>query len=215
MKKLFLFLVLFLTTSCYILPPTQLQPNFEKELIGLTDIPLTNMPGHAFPECPLECICPKWFGLPKSPCEPCYDKKTKTPEEVVWYNESNFFLAIKKAGDEGKMLLIVMVDKQDKLSIKLTKDLSDKLDSKCAQDELRNHYVPILVGRKGYQFLRKTSGKQLVWLPSDYVQTPAVMFVVVKKQGNTYSEHALPITFQGEFQGNICLTLRGFYEVSK
>lgn len=211
MKKLLFLLLLSIFVGCHVPPPKQVEPNLEQEIAGLQDIPLTNMPGHETPECPLECICPNWFGLDKSPCAP-----KPEPEKLVIYSEDEFLDAMRKAGDQNKLMLIVLLDiaGEDGLSLKLSKDLIARLDNdRCVADELTKHYVPVLVSRELYDSLRGTG--RLAWLPGDYIQSPALMFATVRKKGNRYLGHALPITFEGRINADLCTTLRAFYEVTR
>lgn len=207
MKKLLFLLLLSILIGCHTPPPKQVEPDLEQEIAGLQDIPLTNMPGHAPPECPLECICPNWFGLDKSPCAP-------EPEKLVIYTQDKFLDAMRKAGDENKLMLIVLLEIEDELSKNLVKELIGKLDNdQCVVDELTKHYVPVLVDKELYESLRATG--RLAWLPGDYVQSPALMFATVRKKGNRYLGHALPITFEGRINADLCTTLRAFYEVTR
>jgi len=207
MKKLLFLLLLSILIGCHVPPPKQVEPDLEQEIAGLQDIPLTNMPGHEPPECPLECICPNWFGLDKSPCAP-------KPEKLIIYTQEKFLKAMRKAGDENKLMLIVLLEIEDELSKKLVIELIGKLDNdQCVVDELTKHYVPVLVDKELYESLRATG--PLAWLPGDYVQSPALMFATVHKKGNRYLGHALPITFEGKINANLCTTLRAFYEVTR
>jgi hypothetical protein len=215
MKKLiWLLMVISFLVGCQ-LHPKQYQPNLEREIVGLQDIPLTNMPGHAPPECPLECLCPNWFGLDKSPCEkaPCVvTDMPDEPEVVHWFVD--FWGAMAVAGDENKLMLIVLADMDDKLSEDLLIELAGKIDKNpCVVKEINKHYVPVVVPRGLYEALRSTG--DLAWLPGDFVQSPAIMFAQVRKKGDRYLGKALPITFEGRINADLCTTLRAFHEVTR
>jgi len=212
MKKLMLLLSLLIIAGCSVPPPKQVQPNMDEEIVGLQDIPLTNMPGHEPPECPLECLCPNWFGLSESPC--------KKPESVTkappfrWYSDNELADAAVIAAEYDRLLLIVLVDTSSDFEHNLFMELADKIDnSRCAQRELRKHYVPVVVGWQTYNFLRKTG--ELAWLPGDYVMSPAVMFAKVHKEPNGYQGEVLPITFEGHINADMCSVLQSFYGATR
>ena len=214
MKKLILLLSLFIIAGCSIPPPKQVQPNLDNEIVGLQDIPLTNIPGHELPECPLECLCPTWFGLSESPC--------KKPDPIVvikeppfrWYRDNELAKAVIVAGDYDKLLIIVMVDTYSDFEHNLFMELANKIDNdRCTQQELQKHYVPVVVGWRTYYALRKTG--ELAWLPDDYVMSPAVMFAKVHKEPNGYRGEVLPITFEGHIDADMCLILQSLYGATR
>lgn len=209
MKK-FIILLLTVLTACSVGQPTQVPgPDTEAEVAGLQDIPLTNMPGHAPPEIPLECVCPKMFGLDHNPC--CPTPKPATKEGFVWYTSPAESL-IRSKGEKTVLILFT-----EKLSD--AKPFLDSLQTPCARKVLDEHYVGLLVGRELYDGLRETSALPLRWYPGDYFMSPSVMFAHTEKAVG-YGEgvvlgYALPITFEGPLSADTCDLLKGMHTANR
>ena len=223
MKKIFIYVLALFLCACHVNQPKQVPVNLDEEIVGLEDIPLTNMPGHAPPETPLECICPKMFGLDHNPCCP-----PKQP--FAWYH--SFYDAVMAANGE-KMVLVVYRRHEDD-----TKELMESLNTKCAKKVLDKHYVGLILddwyADQDYDMLRQTSQKPLKWYPKDYVVSPTVMFVATFKENNQpdgggnymlmlpekdnqkpVTAVALPISFDGKINVNMCVLLKKYYKASK
>lgn len=210
MKRLLLLLLTLFFVGCF--QPKQAQLDFDEEIVGLQDIPLTNMPGHEPPECPLECLCPNLFGLPENPCKK--PALTMAEPPFRWYRESELGQAMEVAGNHDKLMLIVMVDTANEFEHKLFLELADKLDNdECTNRTLKKHYIPVMVSWEMYYFLRSTG--DLAWLPADYVISPAIMFAKIHETPNGYRGEALHITFDGRIDADMCAILQSFYGATR
>lgn len=214
MRKIFLFLIMFLT-ACQVSAPSQMVVDTEKELVGLQDIPLTNMPGHELPEVPLECICPKMFGLDHNPC--CVEDKC----QFTWYADPVKALQ----ASEGKKMILVLFTRDDDLthikSKKATKDLLSRLAHPHVRQVLDKHYVGLLI--KGdqalYNMLRRTSEKPIKWLPEDFSMSPSLMFVKTSEVNlgdrKLVTATSLPMLFEGGVKSDLKDLLTQFYHIGQ
>lgn len=204
MSKLWMIFLLILV-GCQ--SPSQMSVDTEKELVGLSDIPLTNMPGHAPPEVPLECICPKMFGLDYNPC--CVAPK---PTPFKWHSDPEE--ALRDAGEHGKMVL-VLFHRQDQDSQKL-RDRLKQPRVKCVLDK---HYTGLLIpgDEELYNMWRSTSEKPMKWLPRDFSMSPSLMFVKVQhvESMNVNMGTSLPIIYEGRVNVDLHELLTKTYKASQ
>lgn len=213
MKKFIIFLMCLLM-ACNISQPTQVPgPDTETAVIGLQDIPITNMPGHAPPEVPLECICPKMFGLDHNPC--CPTPKPKVTASFAWYD--NPLQALLESKGEKTILVLFVRNPED------ADAFLRSLEATCAREILDKYYVGLLLrpsaGEKFYDMLRSTSELPLKWYPGDFFMSPSVMFVKTELSSRMGDEvvlgRALPITFEGKISANVCSLLEGMHTVGQ
>lgn len=207
--------------ACHVQPPKQVPVNLDKEVVGLNDIPLTNMPGHAPPEVPLECICPKMFGLDHNPCCP-----PKAPHRFVWHK--TLYNAMMDADGNKLILVFFRRNKTDADS------LLSQLDNSRAKKVLDKHYVGLLLEKEDeevYRTLRTTSTQTLKWLPGDFVGSPSVLIMKTSRKlfhgGSLVTAWklntntivvlaaALPISFDTHVNADMSDLLRKYYKASK
>jgi len=205
MKKLLLIFIVLFLSGCVATPPVQVQPKLEDYVditSTVTDIPITNMPGHEPPEaCPIECICPHWFGLDKSPCEPCGPSFWA----AIIHTQDGLDNALKEVHPQQMVMLVY----NDVVNLDLVWSFANRCDK-----TLVDHYAMFLITDVDiyYYALNKFYNGHIAWEVGDYVIPPAMAFM---RAGAT-----LPITFEGFSvsemnQGKVCLYAEAFYEATK
>jgi len=216
-RKLLYILIIFTLAGCTLMPPTQVQPRLE-DYVDLNseevDIPLTNMPGHELPEkCPIECICPHWFGLSKSPCEPCVKPIVPQKEKTRFYIVQNE-AALKSAYNKSGMAILIYDNSYNfndfTRSIILSLGVLDTMKNSCyGLDEKINVLFTSNVNVYYHAMNKYFDGN---WDVGNYIKHPAMLFMK--------PNFTLPITFEGfnyqeMIDGKICLYAEAFYKASK
>lgn len=238
MKKLLLLLIVLLLSGCNIPAPKQVTPSLYDYILPiyttedgtssweLEDIPLTNMPGHALPECPLECLCPNWFGLEHSPCDTNVCQSMEEHHEVTTVYSLDE--GAMKAAKEDKLLLIVLLDKVWDYTANSNGVGNSVLNSHslvgllygdpCMIEELNKHYVVVEVNEEEYKYTRMSSESRMAWTPGDYIQKPSIAFAKVELAPSPYDYrgYTLPISYTGNMTNiDLCTTLKGFYAATR
>jgi hypothetical protein len=184
MRKLIV-LFMFLLMACGGVVSQQ-EVLLQDEIAGLgdgVDIPLTNMPGHELPECPLECICPQKFGLKDNPCFP--SKKCEIPK-IVWNRFDDDLLD--RATKNNKLVMLFYVDYNDDEGYNIIDNLNKDL---CfVVESWENYYLARTDDLDLYYHALNDHSKDIKWRKGNYVTSPAIAVF--------YNGYALPITFESK-----------------
>jgi hypothetical protein len=207
--------------GCSTAPPKQVQPRLS-DYVDVNsqeqDIPITNMPGHEPPElCPVECVCPKLFGLTENPCIP---KKQPCPLAIIIHDEVEMEEFLSAAMANNRMVMMyydTLSPDPGALGLRLN------LDALRRSEKLLNYFfnfcrsvswqysVGIVLDEDLYRYAINHYSENLAWQVGDYIPPPALGFIKDKKfQPISFSM----IDIDDMVSGKVCVYAEAFYEAT-
>lgn len=179
------------------------------------DIPLQNIPGHELPECPLECVCPKWFGLSKNPCikeKPC----VKPMPKIVWHRFDDDLL--KKAKKDNRLVILFYVSYLDVQGYNILDNLGK--DECFLVESWKHYYLSRTDNLDLYYHALNDHSKNLGVARGNIVTSPAVAVF--------HNGYVLPISFESKVwfstgdlpyhptnPSHLCLVAKALYKATR